>query len=150
MWNIKWHMQQIRTHKDVRVFKVVFPVWPNSSLTTNVPDIQFETRRLYTFDVETLNLYITKIRSHSTKACKFVCLMFCVSTLQVSCIQSPFEALMTPAWIVMDLKTFPISWYHGFKSVSTCWNLDYTFYVEIVIMAIKCRIQLCTNDRLTL
>ena len=42
-------------HKDVCMLEVVSPVWPNSTLTANVPHVQFEASWLYTFDVETLS-----------------------------------------------------------------------------------------------
>lgn len=41
-------------HQKVCIFKVVPPIGPDFTLSTDVPDIKFETLRLHTFDVETL------------------------------------------------------------------------------------------------
>jgi len=45
------------------VLKVVPPVRPNSSLTTNVPHVQLEASRLDTLDVETLSNILFSIIS---------------------------------------------------------------------------------------
>ena len=52
-------------HKDVCMFEVVPPVWPNSTLTANVPHVQFEASWLDTFDVETLSNISPVISSNS-------------------------------------------------------------------------------------
>lgn len=43
-----------KTNKDIGVIEIISPIWSNFSLPTNIPDIQFETNRLDTFDIETL------------------------------------------------------------------------------------------------
>ena len=42
------------TYKNISVFKIIPPVWSDFPLSANVPDIQFKTLWLYTFDVKTL------------------------------------------------------------------------------------------------
>lgn len=48
------------THKDISVFKIVPPIWPDLPLSAYVPHIQLEALRLYAFDVKALERAETK------------------------------------------------------------------------------------------
>lgn len=59
---IAWTQHSIaaNTHKDISVFKIVPPVWPDLPLSAYVPYVQLEALRLYTFDVKALERAETK------------------------------------------------------------------------------------------
>ena len=48
------------------MFKVVSPVRSDSSLAADVPDVQLETSRLHTFDVETLHKILFTVNAPFT------------------------------------------------------------------------------------
>jgi hypothetical protein len=45
---------QKRTHQDIRVVKIVFPVGPDLALSTDVPNVQFDVLCNHAFDVKAL------------------------------------------------------------------------------------------------
>lgn len=72
MYSKLWYViSNISVYQDVSVFEIILPVRPNVSLTSNVPHVKLETRRLNTFDIETLKFAQLCVRGR-VKVIKYI------------------------------------------------------------------------------
>ena len=50
----KNHPNQKINYQNISIFKIISPIWPNFSLSPNVPNVELETLGLHRLDVEAL------------------------------------------------------------------------------------------------